>query len=72
MGYILASIFRGHKINSNLIAEVTKVYITKDVNESSVRAFNMGVMSGVKYRLLEAIGVDTGDEKKEIDKAVSD
>lgn len=72
VGYILASIFRGHKINSNLIAEVTKVYITKDVNESSVRAFNMGVMSGVKYRLLEAIGVDTGDEKKEIDKAVSD
>lgn len=72
VGYILASIFRGHKINSSLIAEVTKVYITKDVNESSVRAFNMGVMSGVKYRLLEAIGVDTSKEKKEIDKAVSD
>lgn len=71
IGYILASIFRGHKINSNLIAEVTKVYITKDVNESSVRAFNMGIMSGVKYRLLEAIGVDINDEKKEIDKAVS-
>ncbi|MDU3527037.1 hypothetical protein [Clostridium sp.] len=72
VGYVLASIFRGHKINSKLIAEVTKVYITKDVNEASVRAFNMGVMSGVKYRLLEAIGVDISDEKKEIDKAVSD
>ena len=72
VGFILASIFRGHKINSSLIAEVTKVYITKDVNEASVRAFNMGVMSGIKYKLLEAIGVDTSGEKKELDKMVSE
>lgn len=32
----------------------------------------MGVMSGVKYRLLEAIGVDISSERKEIDKAVSE
>lgn len=72
IGYILATIFRGHKIDSSLIAEVTKVYITKDVNEASVRAFNMGVMSGVKYKLLEAIGVDTSGERKEIDRKVSE
>lgn len=72
VGFILASIFRGHRINSSLIAEVTKVYITKDVNEASVRAFNMGVMSGVKYKLLEAIGVDTSGERKEIDRKVSE
>lgn len=72
VGYILAAIFRGHKIDSNFITEVTKVYIIKDVNEASVRAFNIGVMSGVKYKLLEAIGVDTSCERKEIDRKVSE
>lgn len=72
VGYIMASIFRGHKLNESLISEVTKTYINKDVNESSVRAFNMGVLSGVKYRLLEAIGVKITDEDKNlIDNKVS-
>lgn len=67
IGYLMASILRGHKLNDNLISETTKIYINKNVDQVSLEAFCSGTLGGIKYKLLELLE-DDFSTKPSIDK----
>jgi hypothetical protein len=54
-GYYYAQILRAHKDKTNLVSEVTKIYVEKDIGKASVNAFLTGTMSCVKYNILSLI-----------------
>ena len=70
IGYLLGILLRGHKLNRNLINETTKIYVDKNIDKASVRAFSLSVMNGIKYRILSI--VDDEFREKEPDAKVNE
>lgn len=70
IGYLMASILRGHKLNDKLISETTKIYIKKNIDQASVEAFCTGTLGGIKYKLLELLE-DDFSAKSSIDKIIA-
>lgn len=58
IGYLMASVARGHKLNKQLFSETTRVYVNKDVDKMSFMAFSSSVFSGIKYEFLDLIDED--------------
>ena len=55
VGYLMAAVARGHKLDKRLLSETTKIYVNKNVDSMSFMVFSSEVFSGVKYEFLSVI-----------------
>lgn len=65
IGYLMAAVARGHKIDAHVISETTKIYIDKEIDSTCFEVFSNKVFSGVKYKFMDIIYDDFSEKSKE-------
>ncbi|WEV18186.1 hypothetical protein [Clostridium perfringens] len=62
IGYLMSAVARGHKIDAYVLGETTKIYINKNIDNTSFEVFSSKVFSGIKYNFMSII-YDNFDKK---------
>ena len=69
LGNLMGAIARGHKLTKRHFSETTVIYMNKDVEVLSYRAFSSGIFSIAKHKFLSLID-DEYEEKPIAEKAI--